>query len=75
VRATTHLMDSYVFVVEWGGTRIDAVERALRSAPGVYDNLLGAVLNKTDFRVLSRYDSRLAEYYGNKRYGKYGYVD
>jgi succinoglycan biosynthesis transport protein ExoP len=75
VRATTHLMDTYVFVVEWGRTRIDVVERALRSAPGVYENLLGAVLNKTDFRVLSRYDSRLAEYYGNKRYGKYGYVD
>jgi polysaccharide biosynthesis transport protein len=47
VRATEQLIDAYVLVVEWGRTRIDEVERALRDAPGLHDNLLGVVLNKT----------------------------
>jgi polysaccharide biosynthesis transport protein len=47
VRATTQLIDAYVLVVEWGRTRVDQVERALRGAPGLYDSLLGVVLNKT----------------------------
>ena len=42
VRATTHLVDSYVFVVEWGKTKIDVAEHALNSARGVYDNLVGS---------------------------------
>ena len=51
VRSTTHLLDSYVFVVEWGKTKIDVAEHALNSARGVYDNLLGVVLNKVDFKA------------------------
>jgi succinoglycan biosynthesis transport protein ExoP len=47
VRATEQLIDAYVLVVEWGRTRVDQVERALRDAPGLYDSLLGVVLNKT----------------------------
>jgi polysaccharide biosynthesis transport protein len=66
VRAAPHLVDSYLFVVEWGKTKIDVVERALNSARGVYDNLLGVVLNKVDFAVLGRYD------YG-AYYTRYGY--
>jgi succinoglycan biosynthesis transport protein ExoP len=44
-RATTHLIDSYVFVIEWGGTRIDVVEHALGRAPGVAENVLGVGLS------------------------------
>jgi succinoglycan biosynthesis transport protein ExoP len=55
VRATAHLMDSYVFVIQWGRTRGDSVERALRSARSVHEKILGAVLNKTDMRELGRY--------------------
>ena len=33
VRAATHLVDSYLFVVEWGKTKIDIVESALNSSP------------------------------------------
>jgi succinoglycan biosynthesis transport protein ExoP len=46
VRATEQLIDAYVLVVEWGRTRVDQVERALRDAPGLYNSLLGVVLNK-----------------------------
>ena len=49
VRAATHLINSYLFVVEWGKTKIDVVERALNTARGVYNNLLGVILNKVDF--------------------------
>lgn len=75
VRSTHSLLDSYVFVVEWGKTKIDVVEHALNTAPGVYDNLLGVVLNKADFKQLGRYDSYRGDYYYNRHYANYGYTD
>ena len=51
VRSTAQIVDSYLFVIEWGQTSVEAVERALSSAPMVYENLLGAVLNKADLEV------------------------
>jgi succinoglycan biosynthesis transport protein ExoP len=75
VRAMTHLIDSFVFVIEWGRTKIDVVEHALRMAPGVYDNLLGVVLNKADLNLLGRFESDRRQYYDNRHYSRYGYVD
>jgi succinoglycan biosynthesis transport protein ExoP len=71
VRATTQIIDSYIFVVEWRRTRAEIAERALRSAHGVYNKLLGVVLNKTDLAVMSRYDDD-GDYY-NKYFARYGY--
>jgi succinoglycan biosynthesis transport protein ExoP len=67
VRAATHLIDSYIFVVEWGKTKIDIVERAFNANRGVYDRVLGTILNKVDFNRLGRYDH--SAYY----YSRYGY--
>jgi hypothetical protein len=39
----------------------------------VHDNLLGAVLNKTNMKALQRYDSHRDGYYENKYYKRYGY--
>jgi succinoglycan biosynthesis transport protein ExoP len=75
VRALTHLVDSFVFVVEWGRTKIETVEHALSDARGVYDNLVGVVLNKANISVLSRYESYRGNYYYNKYYSRYGYTD
>ena len=75
VRAMTHLIDSFVFVIEWGRTKIDVVEHALRMAPGVYDNLLGVVLNKADLNLLGRFESHHRQYYDKRHYSRYGYVD
>lgn len=75
VRATTHLVDSFVFVIEWGGTKIDIVEHALGHAQGVYENLLGVVLNKVDMKVFGRYASHRESYYYNKHYARYGYTE
>jgi succinoglycan biosynthesis transport protein ExoP len=75
VRATTNIVDSYIYVVEWGRTKIDVVEHSLSTAPGVYDRLLGVVLNKTDISVLARYEGDNGKYYSNKHYARYGYTD
>jgi Mrp family chromosome partitioning ATPase len=72
VRSTGGLVDSYVFVVEWGGTKIDVAEFALKKAPMVRDRLLGAVLNKVNFKTLRRYEGHRSDYYSEKLYAQYG---
>ena len=56
VRAIVPVIDSLVFVVEWGSTRIKAVRRHLLADPDLHDRLLGVVLNKADLRVLERFE-------------------
>jgi succinoglycan biosynthesis transport protein ExoP len=63
VRAASRLIDSYVLVIEWGATKIDEVQYALRHAPGVQENIVGAVLNKVNMAAMSRYDSYGADNY------------
>jgi polysaccharide biosynthesis transport protein len=75
VHATAHLVDSFVFVIEWGRTKIDIVEYALGHARPVYENLLGVVLNKVDMNVFGRYASHRQTYYYNKHYARYGYTE
>jgi len=62
-RASSRFVDSYVLVIEWGATTIDAVQYALRHAPGVQANIVGAVLNKVNVAAMSRYDRYGAAYY------------
>jgi succinoglycan biosynthesis transport protein ExoP len=62
-RAAARLIDSYVLVIEWGSTKVDAVEYALRHAPGVHERMVGAVLNKVDLATIGRYDNYGAHYY------------
>ena len=73
VTSAMQLVDSYVLVVEWGRTKIDIVQHVLHSAPDLRERLLGVVLNKVDIKRLASYDSRLFDYYCNKRYKQYGY--
>ena len=75
VRAMTHLVDSFVFVVEWGRTKIDVAEHVLSGAPGVYENLLGVVLNKVNMKTFARYESSRENYYYNRYFARYGYTD
>jgi polysaccharide biosynthesis transport protein len=75
VRATAHLIDSYIFVVEWGRTKIDVAQHALTSARGVYEQTLGVVLNKANMQMFGRYQGYTGNYYYNRHYGRYGYVD
>jgi succinoglycan biosynthesis transport protein ExoP len=75
VRAMTHLVDSFIFVIEWGRTKIDVAQLSLTTAKGVYENLLGVVLNKADIAKLGRYEHYRGNYYHNRYYAKYGYTD
>jgi polysaccharide biosynthesis transport protein len=70
VRATAQLIDCYLMVVEWGRTRVEMAQRALADAPGIHENLLGVVLNKTDFKRLGGYDGMLSRFYG-RAYERY----
>lgn len=63
IRAAARIIDAYVLVIEWGATKMDAVQHAVRNAPAVQAKMIGAVLNKVDFASLGRYES----------YGGYGY--
>jgi succinoglycan biosynthesis transport protein ExoP len=56
VRAIMPVIDSFVFVVEWGSTSISAVRHHLMAEPELHDRLLGVVLNKADLRVLERFE-------------------
>jgi succinoglycan biosynthesis transport protein ExoP len=75
VRATGRLADSYVLVIEWSRTKIDVAERVLNETPLLRQRLLGAVLNKVDIAMMRRYDTYQGDYYYNKYYQRYGYVE
>lgn len=67
VRATTQVVDSYLYVIEWGRTQMNLVQHQLSDFPELQDRLLGVILNKADVRVLKRYET----YYGNYDYKSY----
>ncbi|CCD92770.1 putative exopolysaccharide biosynthesis protein [Bradyrhizobium sp. ORS 375] len=73
VRTTTGLIDSYVFVVEWGRTKTDVVQHAMNSARHLREQLLGVVLNKAELKQMSRYG--YGGYYRNDYYRRYGYSE
>jgi succinoglycan biosynthesis transport protein ExoP len=75
VRSTAHLIDSVVFVIEWGVTKIDVITHSLRRSQVVRNRVLGAVLNKVNMTALSRLESHRGNYYDNKYYSRYGYVE
>jgi succinoglycan biosynthesis transport protein ExoP len=72
VRATTHLVDSYLLVVQWGGTATSIVRHALARAPQVYERVVGAVLNKVNLKSLNLYNESHSQYYYDKAYRRYG---
>ncbi len=75
VRTTGHIIDTYVYVIEWGKTRIDVVERGLSDVQPIYDRLLGVVLNKVDTAMQNRYERYHGNHYHRKYYSKYGYME
>ncbi|WP_271526108.1 AAA family ATPase [Bradyrhizobium sp. CCBAU 25338] len=75
VRVTAPLIDCYVLAVEWGRTNIDVVKHALHTAPTISDSLIGAILNKTDIKAMTRYDAGRRDYYNDSHYVRYGFSD
>ena len=73
-RATVHFVDSYIYTVEWGRTRTDVIAHVLGNAREIHDNILGAVINKADLSILSRYERHHGRDYHRKYYRRYGYT-
>ena len=67
-RATSNFIDSYVYVVEWGQTNRDIVERLLAETPEIHDRLLGVILNRADMRKMARYEGYASAYNYRKYY-------
>jgi succinoglycan biosynthesis transport protein ExoP len=74
VRAVTQIVDSFIYVIEWGRTRMNLVQHQLASSPELQERLLGVVLNKANVRVLQRYEAYYGRNYYKKYYGRYGYT-
>ena len=72
VRSTTRFINSYVLAVEWGYTKVNLVEHALKQASGIYAKLIGVVLNKTPIASLGQYQGHLSDYYTGKKFRQYG---
>jgi capsular exopolysaccharide synthesis family protein len=70
-RATTRVVDAYIYVIEWGKTPKSIVQQQLRAAPEIYDRLLGAVLNKSNLAVMQRYENYKGYHYEGSYYGSY----
>jgi succinoglycan biosynthesis transport protein ExoP len=70
-RAIAPLVNTFILVVNWGGTRFDVVEQALTDFGIAADKIVGVVLNKVNFRELDVYSRG---YYHNEHYAKYGYT-
>ncbi len=68
VRAASRVVESYLLVIEWGQTKVDAIQYALRNAPELQDRIVGAVLNKVDLAMMGRYDNYGSRYYYGQSY-------
>jgi succinoglycan biosynthesis transport protein ExoP len=66
VKASSHLIDGYLLVIEWNETRAEAVHEALQSVPAVLDRSLGVVFNKGVISALGRIEA-----YKGSNYHKY----
>ena len=65
-RAAARAIDSLIYVVEWGKTEVELINRQLSNSPEIRDKMLGVVLNKADKRVLEKQQG-----YKYSQYGKY----
>jgi polysaccharide biosynthesis transport protein len=63
LRVASRLVASCILVIEWGSTKVEAVQYALRHAPDMRENIVGVVLNKVDLDALGRFDRYSANYY------------
>ncbi|QGM99221.1 polysaccharide biosynthesis tyrosine autokinase [Methylocystis parvus] len=63
VKASAHLIDNFVFIIQWGATSRDVVREALESADTLRQRVLGAVLNKADPAELKRFEAYKGRYY------------
>ena len=74
-RASTSFIYSYLYVVEWGSTKIDLVKHSLSGTPELYERLLGVILNKVNMAAIGRYERYRNNYYYDKYHARYSYPE
>lgn len=62
-KAVGHLVDSLVYVVEWGKTRRSAVQEAVAEVEGFSSKIVGVLLNRANPKVLKRIESYKGRHY------------
>jgi exopolysaccharide transport family protein len=70
VKASAHLFDAFLLVVEWGATSSDEIMKAVGTSSIMSERLLGTVLNKADEVVMRRfegYSDRSYNYYTDEK--------
>lgn len=70
VKASAHLFDAFVMVIEWGATATNEIVKAVETSPVLADRLLGVVLNKADETIMRRfegYSDRHYSYYSDEK--------
>jgi len=63
VKAAGHVVDHFIFLIEWGQTTRDAVQDALRSSEHLCERVIGVVLNKAPPGALRRFESYKGRHY------------
>jgi succinoglycan biosynthesis transport protein ExoP len=64
-KAVGHLVDSLVYVVEWGKTRRSAVQEAVAEIEGFSSKIVGVLLNRANPKVLKRIESYKGRHYSD----------
>ncbi|MBB6308957.1 Wzz/FepE/Etk N-terminal domain-containing protein [Xanthobacter tagetidis] len=72
VQACAHLVDCFVYVLEWGRTNRDLVGNILDNNPKMSEKVLGCLLNKADLAALRSLENYGGKYYYYQYHSRYG---
>lgn len=72
VQACSHLVDCFVYVLEWGRTNRDLVGNILDNNPKISEKVLGCLLNKADLAALRSLENYGGKYYYYQYHSRYG---
>jgi succinoglycan biosynthesis transport protein ExoP len=64
-KAVSHLLDTMVYVIEWGQTQRTAVQEAVFGVEIFKNKIVGAVLNRANPKVLKRIESYKGQHYSD----------
>jgi succinoglycan biosynthesis transport protein ExoP len=62
-KAISHLLDAFIFVIEWGRTTRTALQESMGSSEAIQKKVLGAVLNGANPKMLKRIEGYKGSHY------------
>lgn len=72
VLASTHLVDAFIYLLEWGSSNRDLVGNVMHNNPKIHEKVLGCLLNKVDLNALRELEEYGGKYYYHKYHARYG---